>query len=851
MMLAENNNWLTWLLGDDPGRVGTPRLQWGNLPESWGVFVLIAIIAAIVFAVVWMYRNEINTCPTPVKLVMAGLRLAVLLLLVILFLQPMVFYQQVNEIKPTIALLRDKSLSINRGDEYRSRDQVNQLAKVTGLSADEIESGSATRGDLINQAFATNPELVKQLRIKGALQLVDFSDGNEQVGLIPAIAKRETDAQEDEDKDDPETEDQALDTIPNLTADGLGTDLWQAVRDSLDDASRMSAIVLISEGQHNGSEDPIEIARKAADQGVPIFVVGVGDPNPPMNLEVVEVIARDKAYPDEPFEVEAVIQSTQLGDDVTGRMIDVELVQQKLDEKSGKPGVPTVVATTQVKIPEVGGRMRVDLEHTQNEPGKYVFSVQVPELDGETETDDNTQISKVITEVVDAKVRLLLISGLPSWDYQQVSRLLLRDSTIKVSCWLQSMDETRRQESDPSLSPLTKLPRTQAELNEYDVIILMDPNQNEFDAEWITMLKRFCEDRAGGLLFMAGPQFAGEFVTLNRLNKIRDLLPVRLGDDEFIETTQVLASAKDVGPGKMLPIGHNMDHPVMAFRSDPAQTQAIWDLMPGIYWNFPAIAPKPTGQVLLERGDTTGVEGNQPLMVAGRYGKGSVLYMGFQGTYRWRPIGVQAQYFDRFWIQVVRFLVETRSLQQAKRGRIDTDKSEFELGERIEFFAEILDADYRPSTKPTQDVLVVSQDDNLTYTATLKLVPNSEGRYEGSFDAQRLGSYEASIKAVGEEAESIGSSKFRIVPPSAEANAFWLNEKLLMEIAKQSGGEYLPLHQIDQLPEKLPVMITRAEFNSPPKPLWDAANMLRWMAYLLPVILLTCEWILRKWYKLL
>ena len=847
-MIFAENNWLVWLLGNDPQRAGTPRLQWGNMPESVGVLVLLAAIGAILFAVVWMYRNEINTCPTPIKLLMASLRGLVMLLLILLFLQPLVFYQQVNEIKPTIAVLRDRSLSMDRGDEYRSEDQSKKLAKLTGLTADGIQSGTITRRELINSAFNHDPELIQQLRQKGALQIVDFADGSEQVGLIPAIANRET----EEPEEDPDQE--RLDKIrklPELTADGLGTDIWRAVRESLEDASRMSAIVLVSEGQHNGGEDPIEIAKLAADQGVPIFAIGVGDPNPPTNLQVVEVLAREKAFPGEPFEVEATVQSTRLTDDQRGKQIEVELVQQLLDKSSGKPGTPSVVATTQVTVPANGGRMRVDLEHTLNEPGRYVFSVQVPELEGETEIEDNTQISKVVTEVVDAEIRVLLISGLPSWDFQQVSRLLLRDSTIKVNCWLQSLDETRPQEHDPDVPAISELPTSQKELNEFDVIMLLDPNPNEFSAEWIEMLQRFCEDRAGGVLFMAGPQFAGEFVTLNRLSEIRKLLPVRLGDNEYIETTQVLASANSQRPGRMIPVGHNLDHPIMAFRSDPAQTQEIWNLVPGIYWSFPAIGPKPTGQVLLEHGNQTGAAGNQPLMVAGRYGKGSVLYMGFQGTYRWRPLGVQAQYFDRFWIQLVRFLVETRSLQQAKRGSLDTDKTEFELGERIDLYAEILDANYRPSSKPTQEVLITSLDDNRTSKVPLKLVPKSSGRYEGSFGAQRLGSYEASIQAIGEESEQMGSIKFRVVPPSVESDAFWLNEKLMMEVARQSGGEYIPLHKVNQLADKLPTLITRAEFNSPPIPLWDASAWLRWAVYLLPVVLLTCEWILRKWYKLL
>ena len=407
---------LEWLVGADPDRAGTPRLQWANMPESWGVFVLVAILAAVVFGVFWMYRREINTCPMPVKLVMAGLRLSVLLLLIMMFLKPSVFYQQVNEIKPTISMLRDSSLSFARGDSYRSEDQQKQLAKLTGLSIASIGNGQVKRSTLLNQAFAKNPALLEQLRDKGSLRIVNFSDGNVPVAVIPANLKKQTeDTKQDEpdpsaDSESEEPEGLIRKTIPDLEASGLGTDIWQALRESLDDAGRLSAILLISDGQHNGSEDPIEIAQKAADQGVPIFVIGVGDPNPPKNIAVTEVYVRDRAYPDEPFEIEAVLQTSQVGDEGMPARIEVELIQQQVDARTGKPGLPEKVKSKDVAIPETGGRIRVDFDHILNRSGKYVFTVQVKELENETELADNARVTSEM-EVVDEKVKVLLVSG--------------------------------------------------------------------------------------------------------------------------------------------------------------------------------------------------------------------------------------------------------------------------------------------------------------------------------------------------------------------------------------------------------------------------------------------------------
>ncbi|MFK7766562.1 MAG: hypothetical protein AB8B55_05025 [Mariniblastus sp.] len=863
MNLIAKNTFLEWALGEDPERAGTPQLQWANMPESWGVFVLIAAVAAIAFSVFWMYRREIGTCPRWAKIVMACLRLSVLLLLIAMFLKPSVFYQQVNEIKPTIAMLRDSSLSFDRGDRYRSADRVTQLAKATGIPAGDIESGSIKRSMLVNQAFQKNPKLLELIRDKGAIRVVNFSDGNTPVAVIPAITKQDKEKAEREAKAKEAAGDKTADattpddagesgglirsTIPDLEANGLGTDIWQALRESLDDPNRLSAVVLISDGQHNGGEDPLEIAQKAASLEIPIFVIGVGDPNPPKNLSVNEVYVRDKAYPDEPFEIEAILQTSQVGDTGMPSRIEVQLIQQAVDS-TGKPGTPEQVKTKEVEVPINGGRIRVDFDHVLNQPGKYVYSVAVDALEDETETDDNSKLSSEM-EVVDEKVKVLLISGLPSWDYQQVQRLLQRDQNIALTCWLQSMDESRPQEGN---EPITKLPRTMEEFREYNVVMLMDPNPDEFDSQWLDLLKEFCKERAGGVMFMAGPQFTSLFVTMNSLKGIRDMLPVRFGDIEFIDTVEALASAKDRRPGQMLLVNHNMDHPVMSFRSDPSETTKIWSLMPGIFWSFPTMSAKPTARVLLERGDQVNADGNQPLLVAGRYGAGSVLYMGFQGTWRWRPVGVQAQYFDKFWIQVVRYLVETRSLQGSRRGFIDVEKTEFELGDRVLLVGRVLDEQFKPSTKKVHKAIVKTEDGR-TQTVEMKLLPSQEGSYEGTFVAQRIGSFQATIDLGGDTSSDklIDPIPFRVVPPSAESGAFWLNEKLLTEIATQSGGKYFRLEQIDQFPELLPTMITRAEFNSPPKPLWDGNRILRWAMFILPVLLLSIEWIIRKWYKLL
>ena len=74
---------------------------------------------------------------------------------------------------------------------------------------------------------------------------------------------------------------------------------------------------------------------------------------------------------------------------------------------------------------------------------------------------------------------------------------------------------------------------------------------------------------------------------------------------------------------------------------------------------------------------------------------------------------------------------------------------------------------------------------------------------------------------------------------------------MLRDIAEQSGGRYFRLDEVNALPESLPQRVQRVAFKSPPKPLWDWNTLFRYAAFLLPVVLLTTEWAVRKWYKLL
>src|SRR5262249_40584266 len=109
-----------------------PELLWTNLPASWGVFVLIGVVAAVLYAVYSIYRREMDSCPLWVKMVLATLRAGVVLLLTCIFLGPALVYLQNRTVQPTIVLARDASQSMNTPDRYADESAAKIAAAALG-----------------------------------------------------------------------------------------------------------------------------------------------------------------------------------------------------------------------------------------------------------------------------------------------------------------------------------------------------------------------------------------------------------------------------------------------------------------------------------------------------------------------------------------------------------------------------------------------------------------------------------------------------------------------------------------------------------------------------------------------
>ena len=859
-MNLTNLPWLQKLLGFDTSNIppgAEVDLTWSNMPQSWGVFVMLALVLLGFYTIRWLYRRELDTCPLWVKRILVGLRMAVLLVLLAIYLGPAAVSTIRSSLPSLIVVLRDDSRSMAQRDVYLDDDAAQRVARFQDGTVEQVRAARPSRAALVDQAFEKDErELLRQIEQRGRLRVLDFSTRVTPVAERPAHIKPKGAEGEEPSHRSRKTAGEsanappgdkpaaaadsslpAIDALPTLTATGPGTDLYKAVRDGIADKMTAAAI-LFADGQHTAAGDLQAAAAEAKEKGVPLLIVGVGDPSRPRNLQISDVYADPQVWRDDPFEIQAVLRASGVG----AEQVEVELVEREIVEGQTEPGEERVVERRNVELPPDGGQLRLSFQHTVDKPGRRLFSVRVQQLENESNLEDNAPTAPVPVKVLGEQARVLLIAGAPTWEYRGVQRLLTREKSIDLSCWLQTLDDGRPQEGD---TPIHLLPATREELFKYDVVLLFDPDPKEFDNEWVELLKQFVGEHSGGMLYMAGPQFSGRFLAGSRTGELKDLLPVRLGDVARMEVDQLVAATSS----RSWPLGvvsSNVDQPIMRFYSEPEKTLARWQSLPGIFWSFPSEEPKPAARLLIELSDPGMIGGPRPLLVTGQYGSGRTVYVGFNGTWRWRRIGHDAEYFNRFWVQTVRYLIEGRSLEGKRRGIVEAERARYDLGERVQITAQLKDASYKPLEVASVSATRRHNDGEIT-PFQLAPVPNQPGTYEATLTPQRTGRYTITVEPPVETVEPVTiETNFSVSLPSAEANEAWLNKAQLVALAEASGGKYFSIDELDQLVAAIPDKTRHIDLQSKPLPLWDTRNLL-----FVLVGLLCVEWAVRKKFKLM
>ena len=533
---------------------------------------------------------------------------------------------------------------------------------------------------------------------------------------------------------------QSVPGIGELEARGRTTALGTALERVLEEPDVKSrptgGILLISDGKNTSGPLPENAALTAERRKIPIHAVGVGDPRALRDVELValradsvvlleddvvmDVKVRNRGYPSSSIELRIINAAD-------GQILHTE----------PKTLLPTEDDQT------------FDLRYKPAREGDQQWIVEVKPLPGEHTTDNNPKRHDV--SVRRSKLRVLYVDAFPRWEYRKLKNFLKRGvESFETQCILQSAQIDFIQEASPGLMPLRKFPSDEAELFKYDVIIFgdVDPEDTIHFAADPSLRRKILEnirkfvENGGGFAMIAGESFSPRAY---KDTPLEDVLPI------------VIDPTEDTGGGADLNVtfkpkltGLGQVHPIMQLVSDPDRNKAMWekdnlraeDLLPGFYWFARAKKEKPTALVLAVHPSETNDHGPYPLMVAGTYGRGPVFFCAVDEVWRWFTHG--PKYSHQFWGNMVRYLGRARLYAGDKRYSLTVNRSRYEVGDRITLTAYVKEKDFRPSSKPEQEI-VLKTPGGAGAEQRLLLKRVDDGVYEKSQIATEIGDYQAWI----------------------------------------------------------------------------------------------------------
>jgi hypothetical protein len=840
------------------------------LPElqrrSSFAFLVVAIILGIaaVALVGLLYAKEAGRLGILPRLVMAAVRMAIVAIVAFLLIRPVVVLENREERSRPIGILIDVSQSMSKDDarpntidQWRTALAFGLVNADKGIPTDTRISSlripeRPQRIEIARKAL-TNPkiDLFKRL-FKNAGPLEVYTFGSHRRG-----------------RDWLKTE-----WLEDLVADESQTALVESAFELLnrDDADAPAALVLVTDGRDNASTRSLDdLARECSRRKIPVYVYGVGSSSFGQ-LQVKDALVPETIFVDDLVSVpvrysvkgikegRAEIVLSHGGREVARKSVPV---REREDIRETLSFVPTKE--------DAGPRRKQELTATVTITASNGTSL-------ETYKDEITRPAQVI----DKKLKVLVIDSLPRFDFKFLQRALLRDRRVDAMFYLTDGDKAAMRSGPPwmiefahELNGTLNMEREEFRkiLFGFDLLILGAVPAKFFSEEQQKVIQEFVTE-GGGLIHIAGRSYSdkaekwtgpaawaggweernekGEtrLISVRPPSPIGELLPV-----EFQAERMPIQDFRTPSPFVPVLAPAAARNPIVTLEDDPIDNGELWGKFPSqnstpsekqlkpLYWYYPVLKTKPAADVfLVHPTDKTPAPDNKPmpLMVGHYYGKGYVLFIGFDDTWRWR-FNTAEKLFGRFWSQAIYAAGLPRTVG-TKLTQLSIDNPDPILGKTAQVYARVFNEKFKLLSADEIDATLEKVDaepndkDRLVPIKLHKL-SGQDGEYIASLPFNKVGRFRLTVDPKNKTPAAL---EYRVnLPPDHELAPGGLDEEAMRNLCEATGGKFYREEDLYQLPNDVKRQTTisgmRKEWL-----LWNG-----WVWGLL-IVLLTLEWFLRK-----
>ena len=764
--------------------------------------------------------------------VLLALGRALLLCLLLLFLaDPILIVRLSHSPRPWLWVLFDGSDSMAIEDECPDSERHN-LDLATGFVREsdthdkETIDKTAEKSDEPTERKSVQPSraaYVKALLKKSNQNL--FRKLSEKYRLKAFLFERPDGAGElksqvadDESVDPAQWADQ-------LTTNGKVTALGQALDDlaARQSSGQLAGLVVFSDFDQNSGPPAVSAAQRL---GVPIYTVGVG-----AEAAVDLAIALQAPLLLKKSE-RTTLTATLRSNGLDGATITVKLAARRIAEAAAPEsnGEPFTIDEKSVRIESA--EQAIEFAWTPAETGRFVITASSEPQPGELVTQNNRAEREV--DIRDDFLRLMFVEFEPTWEWRFIKEVFHRDKLVGqrgFRTFLRSADPNVRRSNELFLSTLTP---KRSEFFANDVIFLGDMPAAALGQRFCEMTKEFVGKFGGGLVVVSGPRFGpGQLAG----TPLADMLPVVVDSG---------AKPREAHSFALQLTSEAAAIDFMQLGSDERESALAWNNLGPLPWYQPVSRLHPLGLALAVHPTDKCVDGTtpQPIIAVRRYGRGEVIYIGFNETWRLRRKYGEL-YYRQFWGQMIHRLGLSHALGSQKRFVVRTDRQKYQPDDKVILSVEAYNANYEPLT--ADDIPERTLSAEMTSpsgiaegkrTQTFVVPQFREGVFETRLSVAVPGEHRIAVRdpVTGEQTEVF----FQVADVSVERRSAVRNTPLAREIAQATNGQSYDLTTVGRLLDDFQPQ-PRTETSIKTIALWD-----NWLAFGVVLLLMLGEWLIRK-----
>ncbi|MDB6137345.1 MAG: hypothetical protein JWO94_417 [Verrucomicrobiaceae bacterium] len=598
----------------------------------------------------------------------------------------------------------------------------------------------------------------------------------------------------------------------DLQPDAVLTDLDQALREALGPATTGSALVVLTDGQHNAPGSPEEFSASLKDSAVPIFTVGMGTEVPPPDLSIVDVSAPEAVFTAE--RVEGMISMRDSMPPGLPGSLRIESQGKLLWEQpfstDGKGERRFNYSFLMKDMPAAAGQADKNLR---------LFNV-VAGVNGEGASLEKTRANnsrEVALHLLQKKRKLLMLDGRARWETRYAHNHFERDERWSV---VTAFDDYG---SGTGNSLAAAFPITKDELFTYDLVVIGDFEPSRLKPEHVEWLSEFVEKRGGGLVFIDGAR--GHLRSWSK-SKAAGLVPV-----------QWAAEAKGMqGPLTWHLTTQAGRAPALRLSDSPSANAALWAALPGSMWSA-VVTASPGAETLATLDLPT--KKSTPAVVFHSVGAGAVLYIASDELWRWR-YQVADLYHQRLWMQVAAWIAAPPFQAEGKQIAIGTDRLRYAAGEQSEIRVRLRNAAGEIVADAHPRAFLIHEGIDAA-TLELEADPTHAGVYHALTPPLKAGEWQIAVSEAAAAARSDLRLTLRVADTgNQELASLTMNRPLLETMARNTNGRFLREEQAGELPGLLE-NLDRKQSITRETILWSS-----WWWLGAVMVLITTEWLVRK-----